>query len=242
MLGCAPAYAAGGDAPAGRERLSLDRGWLFHLGDIVSPEVKGHGASYGYGKAGFAWGPANTTYDDGTWRKLSLPHDWAVEGPFDPNENLAQGYRPRGVGWYRRYVRLDASDRGRHVELQFDAIATHATVWVNGILVHRNWSGYNGSNIDITPYLRYGDDLNTIAVRADAVPMEGWWYEGAGIYRHAWLVKTAPVHVITDGVHAAPRQDRNGRWSIPLEVTVTNSGKAPAEAMVEVALHDPTGA
>ena len=228
-------------APAARERLSLDRGWLFHLGDIVSPEVKGHGASYGYGKAGFAWGPAGTTYDDGAWRKLSLPHDWAVEGPFDPNENLAQGYRPRGVGWYRRYVRIEPVERGRQFELQFDAIATNATVWVNGILVHRNWSGYNGNNINITPYIRYGDELNTIAVRADAVPMEGWWYEGAGIYRHAWLVKTAPLHIVTDGVHATPRQSKDGKWTIPVAVTVKNGGKTAASATVEVTLRDPSG-
>jgi len=226
----------------GRERLSLDRGWLFHLGDIVSPEVKGHGASYGYGKAGFAWGPAGTTYDDGDWRALNLPHDWAVEGPFDAQENLAQGYRPRGVGWYRRYLRIEPQERGRQFELQFDAIATHATVWVNGILVHRNWSGYNGSNINITPYLRYGDEMNTIAVRADAVPMEGWWYEGAGIYRHAWLLKRAPLHIVTDGLHATPRLNRNGQWTLPVAVALKNGGKAVANAVVEVTLRDPAGA
>ncbi|WP_156369603.1 beta-galactosidase GalA [Duganella sp. Leaf126] len=237
----ASSASSASSASAGRERLSLDRGWLFHLGDITSPEVKGHGASYGYGKAGFAWGPAGTTYDDGDWRKLALPHDWAVEGPFDPNGNLAQGYRPRGVGWYRRYVRLEPAERGRQFELQLDAIATNATVWVNGILVHRNWSGYNGNNINITPYMRYGDELNTIAVRADAVPMEGWWYEGAGIYRHAWLVKRAPLHVVTDGVHAVPRLGRDGRWTIPVAVTLRNGGHAPAAAVVEVQLHDPVG-
>jgi beta-galactosidase len=73
----------------------------------------------------------------------------------------AQGYRPRGIGWYRRYLKVDAADRGKHFELQFDAIATHATVWVNGNVVNRNWSGYNASYIDITPYLRYGDAMNT---------------------------------------------------------------------------------
>ncbi|MES3026056.1 MAG: beta-galactosidase GalA [Pseudomonadota bacterium] len=235
------AFAATAAAAPARERLSLDRGWLFHLGDIVQPEARGHGASYGYGKAGFAAGAAGTIYDDGGWRQLSLPHDWAVEGPFDPAQNLAQGYRPRGVGWYRRYIRIDPAERGRHFELQFDAIATHATVWVNGQLVLRNWSGYNASTIDITPYVRYGDELNTIAVRADAVPMEGWWYEGAGIYRHAWLLKTAPVRVVTDGVHATPRRARDGKWSIPVEVTLENSGKRAAELTVQVSLHDPAG-
>jgi beta-galactosidase len=174
---------------APRERLSLDQGWLFHQGDVATPPIKGHGASYNSAKAGGVTGAAATDFDDSGWRRLDLPHDWAVEGGFDANENISQGYRRRGIGWYRRYFPLPVTDRGRHVELQFDAIATHSTVWVNGIVVNRNWSGYNGRNIDITPYLRYGEDVNTIAVRVDADAMEGWWYEGAGIYRHTWLVK-----------------------------------------------------
>ncbi|MET0356216.1 MAG: sugar-binding domain-containing protein, partial [Cellvibrio sp.] len=226
----------------GRERLSLDRGWLFHLGDIPTPEIKGHEATYLNAKAGNASGAAGLEYDDSDWRKLDLPHDWAVEGPFDPNANISQGYRPRGASWYRRYLRVEEADRGRHFELQFDAIATHSTVWVNGNVVSRNWSGYNASYIDITPYLRYGDTLNTIAIRADANPMEGWWYEGAGIYRHAWLVKRSPVHIITDGVHATPRQPADGKltgtWQIPVEVTLDNSGKQPADVNVQVTVFD----
>src|SRR5205814_1079620 len=81
----------------------------------------------------------------------------------------------RGIGWYRRYLKLPESDRGRHIELQFDAIATHSTVWINGIVVNRNWSGYNGRSVDITPYVRYGEDVNTIAVRVDADAQEGSW-------------------------------------------------------------------
>lgn len=224
-----------------RERLSLDRGWLFHLGDIVPPEIKGADPSYNNAKAGNAAGAAATTYDDSDWRRLDLPHDWAVEGPFDPNGNSAQGYRPRGVGWYRRYLRIDPSERGRHMALQFDGIATHATVWVNGNVVHRNWSGYNANHIDITPYLRYGDAGNTIAIRADANPMEGWWYEGAGIYRHAWLVKTDPVHVIADGVAATPRHIKGEDWTIPVGVTLDNSGTSAARIKVEVSLFAPDG-
>ncbi len=230
-------------AEQSREHLSLDRGWLFHLGDIPMPEIKGHGWSYANAKAGNAWGAAGTEFDDSDWRTLNLPHDWAVEGPFDPNANISQGYRPRGASWYRRYLRVDESERGRNFELQFDAIATHSTVWVNGNVVSRNWSGYNSNYIDITPYLRYGDAMNTIAIRADANPMEGWWYEGAGMYRHAWLVKTNPVHVVTDGVHATPRQvaGAQNNWEIPVEVTLDNSGKQAAEATVEVSVFDPAG-
>jgi len=224
----------------GRERLSLDRGWLFHLGDIPVPDIKGHEPSYANAKAGNAPGAAAREYDDSDWRQLDLPHDWAVEGPFDPNANISQGYRPRGASWYRRYLRVDESERGRHFELQFDAIATHSTVWVNGNVVNRNWSGYNASYIDITPYLRYGDAMNIIAIRADANPMEGWWYEGAGMYRHAWLIKRSPVHIITDGVHATPHLVA-GNWQLPVEVTLDNSGKQPADVSVQVTVFDPQG-
>jgi len=235
------ALLAAGSAWAGtRERLSLDAGWLFHLGDVAPPAVKGHGMSYGSAKAGSAGGAAATDYDDSGWRRLDLPHDWVVEGPFDAGENASQGYRPRGIGWYRRYLQLPPSDRGRHIELQFDAIATLSQVWVNGIVVNRNWSGYNGRNIDITPYLRYGEDVNTIAVRVDADAQEGWWYEGAGIYRHTWLVKRDAVHIATDGVHADPVR-KGEHWVLPVTVDVESSAKAAHDAQVEVSLLDPAG-
>ncbi|MES2037634.1 MAG: beta-galactosidase GalA [Pseudomonadota bacterium] len=234
LLSTAPAFAE-----PGRERLSLDRGWLFHLGDIPMPDIVGHSATYGNAKAGNAQGAAATKYNDSDWRKLNLPHDWAVEGPFDPKANISQGYRPRGIAWYRRYLRVDERERGRYFELQFDGIATHASIWVNGNIVHRNWSGYNASNIDITPYLRYGDASNTIAIRVDAEQMEGWWYEGAGIYRHAWLLKSNPVHITTDGVHATPKQVNDRQWQIPVAVTLDNSGQQAAKVKVEVTVFSP---
>eukprot|EP01030_Chromulinospumella_sphaerica_P008988 gene8988-8796_t len=226
---------------AGRERLSLDRGWLFHLGDIVPAPILTPDATYNNAKAGNAAGAAGNEFDETGWRQLDLPHDWAVEGPFDPKANASQGYRPRGIGWYRRYLKLDPSERGQHFELQFDGIATHATIWVNGNLVKHNWSGYNASNIDITPFLRYGDIPNSIAVRVDAEAMEGWWYEGAGIYRHSWLLKRSAVHVETDGVHATARQLDQRRWQLPIAVSLYNSGRQSASVTVETRLFDPAG-
>jgi len=214
----------------------MDRGWLFHLGDVPFPVIKGQGPSYENAKAGQAWGAAAPDGDDSDWRQLDLPHDWAVEGPFDPDANLSQGYRPRGVGWYRRYFELDESDQGKHLELQFDGVATHCVVWVNGILAHRNWCGYNSFHIDVTPFAKYGNDVNTIAVRVDANPMEGWWYEGAGIYRHTWLIKRSPVHVMTDGVFANPIRGADGFWTVPVEVTLGNSGSTKAKTRVEATL------
>jgi beta-galactosidase len=242
LLGVVCSALAFSAAHAGpRERLSLDPGWLFHLGDVPTPPIRGHGESYNNAKAGNAPGAAAADFDDSGWRTLDLPHDWAVEGGFDRDENLSQGYRARGVGWYRRYFALPPSDRGRHLELQFDGVATHSTVWVNGIVVNRNWSGYNGRNIDITPYVRYGENVNTIAVRVDANPMEGWWYEGAGIYRHAWLVKRDALHIATDGVHASPVALAAGKWSVPVEVAIDSSDRVTRGAELEVSLLDPAG-
>ncbi len=223
------------------EKLSLDNGWRFHLGDVSFPVVKGHGASYNNAKAGKAGGAAAPDYDDTDWRLLNLPHDWAIEGSFDSNANLSQGYRQRGIGWYRRSFKISPEDRGKNLELQFDGIATHCTVWLNGIVVHRNWSGYTSFYIDMTAFAKYGEELNTIAVRVDAVDQEGWWYEGAGIYRHTWLVKRLPVHIITDGVFAQPVKNARDSWEIPVEATLENTGKLGAEATVSSTLIDNKG-
>jgi len=227
--------------PAGREVLSLDEGWRFNLGDIPFPAVTGHRDSYNNAKAGRASGAAAADYDDTGWRGVDLPHDWVVEGPFVKGENPSQGYRPRGIAWYRRNFQLPDPDRGRHLELKFDGVATHCTVWVNGIVAHRNWCGYTSFSINITPYARYGRELNSVVVRVDANAQEGWWYEGGGIYRHTWLVKRDPVHVVTDGVFANPTRQPDGKWRIPAEVTVENSGADAASFEVDVALLDAAG-
>ncbi|MDD4921288.1 MAG: beta-galactosidase GalA [Bacteroidales bacterium] len=223
-----------------RETLSLNPGWRFYKGDIIPPVIKGHDMTYGSCKAGKAFGAAAPDFDDTSWRSLSLPHDWAVESSFDQNNNLSQGFRERGIGWYRRNFKLNPSDNGKHLELQFEGVASHCTVWVNGTLVHRNWCGYTSFYIDITALAKYGDDLNNVAIRVDANVQEGWWYEGAGIYRNTWLVKRSPVHLITDGVFANPVK-KDGAWSIPVEATLENSGKQNADVVVETVVTDASG-
>ncbi len=222
-------------------RFSLDSDWRFHLGDIATPVIKGHLQSYYTTKAGVALGAAAPSYDDSGWRELNLPHDWAVEGPFDANENTAQGYRPRGIGWYRRRFQVPAADRGHNLELQFDGIATNSTIWLNGTIIRHSWSGYTASNIDVSPLIVYGPGVNTIAVRVDANAMEGWWYEGAGIYRHTWLAIRAASHFVKDGVYANPVRLPSGRWTIPVEATVANSGIADDQLGVVATLRDAAG-
>ncbi|MEP7238307.1 MAG: beta-galactosidase GalA [Ferruginibacter sp.] len=224
-----------------REKLSMDNGWRFYQGDIAMPVIKGQDMSYSNAKAGKAWGAAEPKFDDTEWQQVKLPHDWAVDNPYDSTENSNQGYRKRGIGWYRRNFKVDKADRGKHLELQFDGIATNCTVWFNGTIMHRNFCGYTSFYIDITAMAKYGDDINNIAIKVDADTQEGWWYEGAGMYRHTWLVKTSPVHIMTDGVYAHPVKNANGSWEIPVEATIENSGKTPANVEIESTLFDKAG-
>jgi beta-galactosidase len=222
-------------------RTLLELGWRFHEGDIAIAEPRGHNETYLSVKAGNAPGPAAMFYDDSDWAEVRLPHDWAAAQPFVETANVSQGYRPRGIGWYRRALRLDPADRGKAIELHFDGIATNATIWVNGSLVAHNWSGYNSVHVDLTPFARFGDEMNMIVVRVDANAKEGWWYEGAGLYRHAWLVRRAPVAIITDGVHCDPRRAADGRWHVPVTATLANIERGPASVTIDAVLIDPAG-
>lgn len=221
-------------------RLLLDRGWRFHEGDVALPPPTGHHETYLSVKAGNARGAASVDWDDSDWQNVTLPHDWASFQPFVETANVSQGYRPRGVGWYRRSFLLDPADKGKRLEFQFGGIATRATVWVNGSVVARNFSAYNAVNVDITPFARFGEEPNVIAVQVDATAMEGWWYEGAGIYRHVWLAKRPAVGIATDGVHCDPRLI-DGRWQVPVTVTLESIADAAADIRVTALLCDPEG-
>ena len=221
-------------------RTLLERGWRFHEGDVITPLPQGHHETYLSVKAGNALGAAAMGYDDTDWAPVRLPHDWAAAQPFVETANVSQGYRPRGIGWYRRALRLSPADRGKTLELHFDGIATNATIWINGSVVAHNWSGYNSVQVDLTPFARFGEEVNEIAIRVDADAKEGWWYEGAGLYRHVWLVRRAPVAIVSDGVHCDPRL-RDGRWRVPVTATLGNVARNAATVTVEAALLDPEG-
>nr|CEH40222.1 Truncated beta-galactosidase [Xanthomonas citri pv. citri] len=232
----------GSATDAGGQWLDLDDGWRFHAGDVPFPRLLGQDETYANGKAGRAWGAAAPEFDDTGWRQLQVPHDFVLEQPVRADANVAQGYRPRGIAWYRRTFRLEEAVRDQAVELRLDGVASHATVWVNGMLMARSWSGYNGLVIDITPVARYGNALNCIAIRVDAEAMDGWWYEGGGIYRHTWLVLRAPLHIAGDGLAAVPREGPDDVWQVPVQLDLVNSGEQPADAWVEVVLRDTHGA
>jgi Beta-galactosidase/beta-glucuronidase len=197
----------------GREHLLMDFGWRFALGNAKDYEKDySNGTSYFtyLAKTGYGDGAAAQQFEDRTWREVDLPHDWAVELPFSSSASHSHGYKTIGwkypetsVGWYRKKFHIPASDLGRKISIQFDGIHRNSTVWVNGFYVGNESSGYASSVYDITDYLNYGEE-NVVAVRVDASIEEGWYYEGAGIYRHVWLNKTDRLHVAQYGTFVLP--------------------------------------
>jgi beta-galactosidase len=191
-----------------RERLLMDFGWRFALGHAWDTDKDfNHGTSYFsfYTKTGFGDGPAAPDFDDRSWRILDVPHDWAVELPFDSTGGHSHGYKAIGrnfpgssIGWYRKSFFIPESDLGRRIRIQFDGVHRNSRVFVNGFYLGEEHSGYYPFEYDISDYLNYGGD-NVVAVRADATMEEGWFYEGAGIYRHVWLLKTGPLHIPSYG-------------------------------------------
>lgn len=201
-----------------RERLLLDKAWRFALGHAADASLDFEFArDRSLVKAGEARGAASPKFDDAKWRQVDLPHDWAIELPLekrDDREHVEHGsfqigpdFPQHSVGWYRRTFAIPKSDEGRRIEVEFDGVFRDAVVWINGHRLGRRASGYTPFRFDVTDQVIYGEK-NVLVVRCDASQVEGWWYEGAGIYRHVWLEKTSPLRVEPDGVwiRATPKK------------------------------------
>jgi beta-galactosidase len=232
-----------------RERTLLDRGFRFALGHATDTARDfGHGTSYfSYlAKAGYADGPADPDFDDRGFREVDLPHDWAVELPFDVKGGHSHGYKALGrafpensVGWYRRELEIPEADRGRRIALEFDGVFRDSNVFVNGFLVRHEPSGYASFQVDVSDYLKYGGK-NVIAVRVDASKEEGWFYEGAGIYRHVWLTKTAPIHVAYEGTFVTSTVNGDVA-SVRARAKVVAAKDKDADVQVRFAIVTPDG-
>jgi beta-galactosidase len=190
-------------------------------------------------KAGQSSGPAKANFYDKNWRQVDLPHDWAVELPFDSNANYDHGYKPVGsgyrtnsIGWYRRTFTLTEKDHGKRLWLEFDGVYRDCRVFLNGYLLAHHESGYNGFRCDITEVANCGGE-NILAVRVDASQFEGWFYEGAGIYRHVWLVKTSPLAIAPDGIFVYSTFDNNvphGDATIHVQTDLLNAQSNTVDA------------
>ncbi|MGA3179589.1 MAG: beta-galactosidase GalA [Verrucomicrobiota bacterium] len=241
LAGRSAQAAATNDSP--RQRLLMDLGWKFQLGD-------NWGTGERLDKAGQSTGPASPNFNDLAWRPVNLPHDWAVELPFDAKADASHGFKPVGpgfpgnsVGWYRRSFPLPAEDKDKRLWLELDGAFRDCRIFLNGYLIGHFESGYNTFRYDITDVANYGG-RNVLAVRVDASQTEGWFYEGAGIYRHVWLIKTSPLAIAEDGTFVYAQFPNNlpqGPATIQIETQIRNSQNKSADATVQCRILDPDG-
>ena len=164
-----------------RKQILLDTDWLFHPGD--APDA------------------GTMAFDDRAWRRVTLPHDWAVEHPFDVCWASGTGYLPGGTAWYRKHFTLADGDASRRMRLTFQGVYKHARIWINSNYLGEHAYGYTSFSFDISPFIRSGENIISVRVSHDDVA-DSRWYTGSGIDRHVFLTVTDPVAFRENGVFA----------------------------------------
>jgi len=188
---------------SGRTYVDFDFDWQFSKGDFPT-----------------AVSPA---FDDSGWRKLNLPHDWSIEGPYSAEFSSGNGYVPGGIGWYRKHFKLDPAYRDKVIAIEFDGVYNNSSVWISGIFVGRRPYGYSSFQYDMTPYLRFGSDENVVAVRVDHSKFaDSRWYTGSGIYRHVRLCITDRLKIGEWGIYVTTPEVKEDSAVIQIETTVKN--------------------
>ncbi len=236
-----------------RIRQRFNDGWRFYQGDIDVRYAIKAGRTGGLTDIGkmndgewtqIAYNDEEQRIDidERAWKSVTLPHDWVVYGDFSKKEWDAQGYLPTGVGCYRKVFDVPAEYEGGRVELEFDGVSRNATVWLNGHLLGAHFSGYTAFSFDISDYLRYGDEgKNVLFVKVDAREYEGWWYEGAGIYRHVWLTVTDRFHVTKWGTYITTPKVSQRSATVRVETTIRNDCDGNRSGVLETEIFDPDG-
>ena len=215
---CLPTFLA-----AARVTENFDYAWRFRKADAPGAE--------------------QVRFDDSSWRKLDLPHDWSIAGPFAETNRTggAGAFLPSGVGWYRKHFTLPKTDAGRVARIEFDGVMANSDVWINGFHLGHRPNGYVSFMYDLTSHLNSGGD-NVIAVRCDtSAQPASRWYAGAGIYRHVRLVLTEPVHIAANGVFVTTPKVSTAEATVQIEASVTNEMDSPREITVQTVLLGPDG-
>ncbi len=198
--------------------LDFTADWTFRLGDDAAA--------------------ARPDYDDSAWRKLNLPHDWAIEGDFseDNPSGTGGGALPGGIGWYRKSFTIDKADEGKRLRIDFDGAYMNSTVYINGHKLGTRPYGYISFSYDLTPYIRWGGK-NVLAVRVDnAEQPNSRWYSGCGIYRNVWLTKLNPVHVAQWGTYVTAEEVSAGSARLKIRTRLQYDAVAGQDAQAEVSL------
>ena len=199
--------------------VSFNDGWKFHKGDVD--------------------GAQNTDLDDISWRDITLPHDWAIEGPFDSSFNARSGGLPfHGVGWYRKQFDIPNTAKGKHITLHFDGAMNNAKIWLNGNMIGERPYGYIGFSVDLSPHLNYGG-TNIVAVQLAPEDFSSRWYPGAGIYRNTWLEINNEIHVAKWGTFITTPSISENEASINILAEIESIASEDKEVSIQTTIFDP---
>jgi len=207
--------------PTVRDVVDFNGNWKFNKGNQQGAEVP--------------------DFDDASWQAVRLPHDWAISGPFNPNENGYAGKLPwRGEGWYRKTFKLENEDRERRVYLDFNGVMAFPKVYINGKLAGQWDYGYVSFRVDATPFVKY-DETNIIAVHVDTRQQGTRWYPGAGIYRKVTMTICDPVHVAHWGTYVTTPDISDTSAMVRVRSAIENHLNTETKVTVEIAVLDPDG-
>lgn len=211
-------------ANRGREKVGFDFGWKF----ILNADDRKN---------------AEPDASEAGWEDIQLPHDWSISQNFDPKLSGSNGHLPGGVGWYRKTFKVDGADKGKRISILFDGIYCRSDVYLNGTHLGFRPYGYCYLQYDLTPYLNYEGE-NVLAVRVNN-PLQhdsvARWYTGAGIYRHAWLLKTADAHIDLYGTYVTTPEVSEERATVKVRTTVVNDGREDKALSVSQKVVDQNG-
>ncbi|MDM8001904.1 MAG: beta-galactosidase GalB [Bacteroidota bacterium] len=207
--------------PEPRTHISFNEGWKFAL---AAPDEA-----------------AQPGFDDSGWRELDLPHDWSIEGEFSEKNPASPGggALPGGIGWYRKSFNVSTADSDRLTYISFDGVYRNSEVWINGNYLGKRPYGYSSFRYDLTPYLRYGDEKNVIAVKVDnSAQPNSRWYSGSGIYRNVWLTTTGKIAVDQWGTFVTTPEVSAGSALVRVTTQIKNSSGSRATVRLETAVYD----
>ncbi|MGE5942710.1 MAG: beta-galactosidase GalB, partial [Flavobacteriales bacterium] len=198
---------------------------------FIKDVSKHHKRPEGYPGSDFPF--VQATFDDSSWENVTLPHDWAIKGPFQEGSGAEVGggmgrLPSNGVAWYRRKIDVTEADKNKSIYLDMDGAMSYAIVWLNGHLVGGWPYGYNSFRLDLTPYLNLEGD-NQLAIRLDNPNHSARWYPGGGIYRNVWLSKTNKVHVSHWGTTVTTSNVSKEAATIHFDVTVENNADSDSD-------------
>lgn len=210
-------------AAKGRTVIDFDRDWKFTKDDSPRAMMPG--------------------FDDSTWRTVTLPHDWSIEGPLGPEYASGTGYAPGGIGWYRKTFRLDETAKTKLVAVEFDGIYNHSEVWINGQLVGGRPYGYSSFECDLTPFVKFGGAPNVLVVRVDHSRFaDSRWYTGSGIYRDVRLRLNDTVRMVPHGIYVTTPKVADGSAIVHIETEIQNDSPSDVSVQLTSELSNPRGA